>query len=216
MKLLGKRISLNYLHLHLQKLWQNVGDMEIIDFENDYFLIRFLDRRDINDVMDSGQWVIMGHYLGVQQWQPKLSPYEDKLRRISVRIRVSGLRVEYYDDHILHRIGNGIRRTIKVVDNSLKRRDNSREDVYVIEKARFARICIDASIIAGGGMRLVVGVFRDSTDSWVIGFTMNIGSSSVLLTGLWGILVALRLAWEKAFCNVVVVSDSLFTILSHP
>ncbi|KAJ1379345.1 hypothetical protein SESBI_46977 [Sesbania bispinosa] len=40
-KLLGRRISLRMLNVHLSKLWQPKSGMEVIDLENEYFFIKF-------------------------------------------------------------------------------------------------------------------------------------------------------------------------------
>lgn len=41
--------------------------MEIIDLENDYFLIGLSDRKDIKHVFEEGPWMILGHYLTVHR-----------------------------------------------------------------------------------------------------------------------------------------------------
>lgn len=46
-KLLGKRLGLHFLRNRLLKVWCPVGDMEMIDLENDYFLLRFSDSTDV-------------------------------------------------------------------------------------------------------------------------------------------------------------------------
>ncbi|KAJ1385633.1 hypothetical protein SESBI_41510 [Sesbania bispinosa] len=40
-KLLGKRVGLKFFILRLMKIWNPMGKMEVIDLENDYFLIKF-------------------------------------------------------------------------------------------------------------------------------------------------------------------------------
>ncbi|KAJ1441833.1 hypothetical protein SESBI_01034 [Sesbania bispinosa] len=62
-KLLGKRIGLKMLQSRLSKLWQPTSSMDIIDLENDYFLICFSNNDDLNHVFEFGLWMIMGHYL---------------------------------------------------------------------------------------------------------------------------------------------------------
>ncbi|KAJ1401829.1 hypothetical protein SESBI_28459 [Sesbania bispinosa] len=42
-KLLGKRMGLRYFHARLLKMWRPKGNMEVIDIDNDYFIIRFED-----------------------------------------------------------------------------------------------------------------------------------------------------------------------------
>ncbi|KAJ1391938.1 hypothetical protein SESBI_36197 [Sesbania bispinosa] len=66
-KLLGKRIGLKFLTVRLLKLWNPMGEMEVIDLENDYFLIKFSNFNDTKHVFQGGPWMIMGHYLVVQK-----------------------------------------------------------------------------------------------------------------------------------------------------
>ncbi|KAJ1416829.1 Zinc finger, CCHC-type [Sesbania bispinosa] len=47
-KLLGKRLGMRFLRQRLIKMWQPSGTMEMIDLENDYFLIRFSNVEDLN------------------------------------------------------------------------------------------------------------------------------------------------------------------------
>ncbi|GAU16899.1 hypothetical protein TSUD_368490 [Trifolium subterraneum] len=88
----------------LNVMWVPSGEMEIIDLENGYFLIRFEDRTNVNRVFEGGPWMMLGHHLVVQRWQPKLFLKEDELKRV----QVPGLPIEYYDKNILWRIVNYI------------------------------------------------------------------------------------------------------------
>jgi hypothetical protein len=83
-KLLGKRLSLNIMRTRLMKMWAPTGEMEIIDLENDYFLIRLEDRADVTRVFEGGPWLIMGHHLVIHRWHPEFFPKEDELKRVAV------------------------------------------------------------------------------------------------------------------------------------
>ncbi|KAJ1392760.1 hypothetical protein SESBI_35587 [Sesbania bispinosa] len=100
-KVLGKRVGRGFLYSRLSKLWNPRGDLELIDLENEYFLIRFSASEDYDMVFEDGPWMILGHYVVVQKWQPNFFPWEDELRRVAVWIRVLGLPMEYYDRTIL-------------------------------------------------------------------------------------------------------------------
>ncbi|KAJ1407541.1 hypothetical protein SESBI_24226 [Sesbania bispinosa] len=52
--LLGKKIGLRMLQTRLPKLWQTMSNMEIIDMENDYFLVRFSNLDDLKHVVENG------------------------------------------------------------------------------------------------------------------------------------------------------------------
>lgn len=93
--------------------------MEIIDLDNDYFLIRFGEESDLFRIFEGGPWGILDHYLIMQRWRPKFFPFEDEFKRVAVWIRVLGLPIEYYNKHILWRIGERLGQTIKIDDNTL-------------------------------------------------------------------------------------------------
>lgn len=121
--------------------------MEIIDIENDYFLICFSQMVDYNRVFMEGPWIISGHYLVIQKWRPEFFPFEDKMKRVAVWIRIPMLPVEYYDRHLLWRIGKKLGRVLKVDENTLKgwAKDGSRGPTRP-ERGKFARICIEVDL----------------------------------------------------------------------
>ncbi|KAJ1403340.1 Zinc finger, CCHC-type [Sesbania bispinosa] len=145
-KLLGKSVSLRFLQGRLQKLWQPAGRMEVIDIDNDYFVVRFMDWSDLNKVYDGGPWLIMGHYLVMQRRRPEFQPFEEAFKRVSVWIRVPGLPIEYYDGHILWRIGDVVGHTIKIDPNTLRQHEDEQGANMITERGRFARICVEVDL----------------------------------------------------------------------
>ncbi|KAG5025559.1 hypothetical protein JHK86_021473 [Glycine max] len=53
-KLLRKKLSMRFLRVRLPKLWQPLGEMEMIDLESDYFLIRFYVLSDLCFMFEGG------------------------------------------------------------------------------------------------------------------------------------------------------------------
>ncbi|MBA0726213.1 hypothetical protein Golax_002055 [Gossypium laxum] len=54
-------------------LWNSKHPFHLIDLENDYYLVRFNDEEDYNNVLTSGPWVILGQYLTFRLWSPMFS-----------------------------------------------------------------------------------------------------------------------------------------------
>ncbi|KAJ1398437.1 hypothetical protein SESBI_31037 [Sesbania bispinosa] len=127
-RVLGKKVGLRFLHLRLLKLWKVFGEMELIDLEFDYFLVRFSNASDFDMVFQSRPWMIAGHYLVIQKWQPNFFPAEDELRRVAVWVRIPSLPMEYYNREILGRIGDVLGKTIRADSNTLKPRDVKVDD----------------------------------------------------------------------------------------
>ncbi|MBA0580714.1 hypothetical protein Gorai_022920 [Gossypium raimondii] len=49
--------------------WKN----QLMDLENEFFLVRFHDIDDYNNVLAGGPWVVYGNYLTVRPWSPNFS-----------------------------------------------------------------------------------------------------------------------------------------------
>lgn len=145
-KLLGKRLGLQFFKNRLLKLWCPKGDMEMIDLDNDYFLLQFSDHTDMGKILENGPWMILGHYLIIQRWHPEFFPCEDELKRVAVWLRVPGLPIEYYDKHILWGIGNCLGKTVKIDSNTLRTKKDKDKEYCVSERGKFARLCVEIDI----------------------------------------------------------------------
>lgn len=88
-KILGKGVGLRFLQYRLSKLWQPEVSMEVINLENDYFLVRLGDRRDIERAFFDGPWKIYDHYLIVQRWEPSIRRRVQKSCRLGVYSRTT-------------------------------------------------------------------------------------------------------------------------------
>ncbi|XP_019155090.1 PREDICTED: uncharacterized protein LOC109151954 [Ipomoea nil] len=113
-KLLGRTVGYGYLSRRLRTLWKPEAHMELIDLDQDYYLARFESQNDYDAVRFVGPWMILDHYLLVQEWRPKFNPLTDSVEKILVWVRLPTISIEYFDEVILMRIGNNIGRAIKV------------------------------------------------------------------------------------------------------
>lgn len=66
--LLGKKVGLRILQTRLMKLWKPIGVMDVIDLENDYYIVRFSEMIDLYKAFMDGPWRVVDHYLIVQRW----------------------------------------------------------------------------------------------------------------------------------------------------
>ncbi|KAE8719445.1 hypothetical protein F3Y22_tig00109957pilonHSYRG00057 [Hibiscus syriacus] len=67
-RLLGRAIGFKTLLNRIGLLWQLQGQYQVIDLENDYFLVKFESEQDYIHVLMEGPWTIFGCYLTVQPW----------------------------------------------------------------------------------------------------------------------------------------------------
>lgn len=88
--------------------------MELVALGNDFFLAKFTNQVDKKHALYNGHWMIVGHYLIVRTWNPNFNPYEAKINKVALQVRLPDLLMEYYDNSVLWIIRNKIGKTLKV------------------------------------------------------------------------------------------------------
>ncbi|KAL4362433.1 hypothetical protein GQ457_04G029140 [Hibiscus cannabinus] len=95
-RLLGRNIGYKSLWSRMHAIWKPVGDIQLIDLDNSYFLVRFAAEKDYTKVLTGGPWTIYGSYLTVQPWSRKFSTSENYPSQVIVWVRLPGLPFRYY------------------------------------------------------------------------------------------------------------------------
>ena len=95
-KLLGKSIGHKTLQSRLLSLWKLLGEFQIVDMDNGYFLINLEDQEDYINALTKGPWTILGHYLTVQPWSSNFNLEENFPAEIVVWIRLPNMPLQYY------------------------------------------------------------------------------------------------------------------------
>lgn len=144
-KVLGKDVGYRLLLNTIQKLWNPSGSMNMIDMKNNHFLVMFSSDKDLSYALEEGPWMVAGHYLLCQRWRPEFNPYEDKIRRQAVWVRIPGLPIEYYEKHVLWEVRNEIGKTLRVDQNTI---DEAKLNIGTLstDRAQFARICVEVDL----------------------------------------------------------------------
>ncbi|XP_019160457.1 PREDICTED: uncharacterized protein LOC109157027 [Ipomoea nil] len=83
-KVWGKRVGYSFLMRKLCALWRPKGSFEMVAIDNDYFLVKFGSRDDLDYAKFEGQWMILDHYLIVKEWRPNFDPMADKTEKVLV------------------------------------------------------------------------------------------------------------------------------------
>ncbi|GMI93089.1 hypothetical protein HRI_002978200 [Hibiscus trionum] len=102
--LLGRTISYRVLWNRLQSLWKLVGRFQLVDLENDYFLVKLEQEEDYLRILTTGPWTIFGSYLTVQPWSREFSTDKAHPSHVVVWVRLSGLPIRYYTKSLFRRI----------------------------------------------------------------------------------------------------------------
>ncbi|CAL9001793.1 unnamed protein product [Prunus brigantina] len=134
-KLMGCPLTYNFLRAQLLQHWALKGPMNLIDLENNYFIVKFLLEEDLQYVFTGGPWQIAGQYLVTQQWNPGFNLKEERVTHMTAWVRINGLNVEYFRPDVMGKIGNLIGHIGKV-------------DALIMSQARgkFARICVELDL----------------------------------------------------------------------
>ncbi|XP_031112012.1 uncharacterized protein LOC116015986 [Ipomoea triloba] len=134
-KVLGRRVSYSYLRQRLLKMWKPEATFELITLDLDFYLAKFEALHDYEFAKFEGPWMIMDHYLVVQEWKPNFDSRDARTSKLLAWIRFPALSVEYFDDKFLEKIGKNIGRPIKVDTTT-----------SLVSKGSFARVCAEIDI----------------------------------------------------------------------
>lgn len=116
-------------------MWKPEATFELITLDSDFFSAKFEALHDYEFAKFEGPWMIMDHYLVVQEWEPNFDPRDAKPSKLLAWVHFPALPVEYFDDEFLVKIGKNAGRPIKV-DNTTS----------LVSKGSFARVCVEIDI----------------------------------------------------------------------
>ncbi|KAL4283171.1 hypothetical protein GQ457_16G011860 [Hibiscus cannabinus] len=130
-RLLGKSIGYRALLNRIQALWSPIGELQLIDLDNEYFLVRFALEEDFTRMLIGGPWVIYGSYLTVQPWSKIFSTNVDHPGEIMAWVHLPKLPYRYYTKSLFRYIANAIGKVVRI--------DYNTDDGKI---GRFARLAI--------------------------------------------------------------------------
>ncbi|KAL4332531.1 hypothetical protein GQ457_07G011940 [Hibiscus cannabinus] len=145
-RLLGKPIGYRALWNRIHALWNPVGEISLIDLDNEYYLVRFAIEDDFHKVLSGGPWVIYGSYLTVQPWSRHFISEEDHPSHIMVWVRLPKLPYRYYTKSLFKYI-------VATIGNVVRVDYNTEEG----KRGRFARL----AIIVDLKKPLILGILID-------------------------------------------------------
>lgn len=132
---MGKSVGYNFLLRLIRMMWRPSEDMELVAMDNGYFLVKFESMHDYNYAKFEGPWMILEHYLIVKEWVPNFDSFTDHLMNVLVWVRFPCLSIEYYNADFLMKLGEKIRRPIKI-DYATS----------VTSRGKFARLCMKVDL----------------------------------------------------------------------
>ncbi|KAL4285073.1 hypothetical protein GQ457_16G011210 [Hibiscus cannabinus] len=130
-RLLGRKIGFKALLSRILALWKPFGELQLIDLENDYFLVKFSNEMDFAKVLTGGPWTVYGSYLTVQPWNRTFVTSEKYPSHVVVWVRLPGLPYRYYSKALFRIIASVVGRVVKVDYNTQE-----------AERGKFARLAV--------------------------------------------------------------------------
>nr|XP_011457337.1 PREDICTED: uncharacterized protein LOC105349398 [Fragaria vesca subsp. vesca] len=135
LKPLGRTMSYNFLHQRLTSRWNLEGPWFLIDIPNDFFLVKFVMKEDMESVLTGGPLMIAGQYVAMQRWKSDFDAANHRVTHLAVWVRIVGLDIRYFKLDSLTQIGSLLGETVKV-------------DLHTAAQARgkYARICVELDL----------------------------------------------------------------------
>lgn len=98
------------------------------------------------------------------------------------------------------------------IDGKLSRNESTADNESAIRWCypRTGEVALncDGLVSSAGGVAACGGVVRDDMGNFIVGYTTNLGSCSILAAELWSILHGLSIAWSRGYKKTQVYSDS--------
>lgn len=88
---------------------------------NGYMIASFKELDDYYFALEGRPWLVQNYYLTVQIWKRNFNPWNEKIQRVAVWVRLPGLPGDYYDKKFFYHLGNRIGNAIRVDDMTLMR-----------------------------------------------------------------------------------------------
>ncbi|KAK8539506.1 hypothetical protein V6N12_043131 [Hibiscus sabdariffa] len=114
LKILGRRVGYSTLYNRIIGLWKPSHQINLIDIENDYYLVKFSSRTDNIHALTDGPWTIFGHYITVEPWSVDFNLLQDYPSRIMACVRLPSLPITWYKRRLIEAIGAQIGKVVKI------------------------------------------------------------------------------------------------------
>ena len=98
-KFFSKNVGYHFLHSKLIGMWKPIGKMDCVDLGHNFFLVKFLIKKDNSKVLKGGPWFMGGHYLFIRYWEPNFRSSTENVSSVAVWIRLLELRLSIMNPH---------------------------------------------------------------------------------------------------------------------
>ncbi|KAH1113809.1 hypothetical protein J1N35_007187 [Gossypium stocksii] len=117
-KMLGRKIKFNTLCSKLHAICRPTCTFQLMDLNNDYYIVKFQTKEDYEKALTKGPWVIYGQSLTMQPWSLLFSTQEEYSMQVVVWIRLPCFPSAWYKRRLPEAVGNLIGQVVRVDDNT--------------------------------------------------------------------------------------------------
>ncbi|KAE8712723.1 hypothetical protein F3Y22_tig00110234pilonHSYRG00056 [Hibiscus syriacus] len=143
-RLLRKKINYNALLLRIQTLWRPNGEIQLIDLDNEYFMVRFALENDYRNMVAGDPWMVYESYLTVQPWLRAFSTADDHSQKNSYGVEYESLPTICYacgkyghtKESCVKALGEGAAEKAKEVETSGNRTDHYGPWMQVVSRMK--------------------------------------------------------------------------------
>ncbi|CAN0870547.1 hypothetical protein LINGRAHAP2_LOCUS9562 [Linum grandiflorum] len=107
-KVYGRTVGYHYLTNKLGTLWQPLGEWEVLDVGNGFFVVKFHEEDDMIAAFTGGPYSFGSSHLSIQRWTPDFFPSTARITKIATWIKLSELPLHHYNDNSLYAIASCI------------------------------------------------------------------------------------------------------------
>ncbi|XP_052289995.1 uncharacterized protein LOC127899891 [Citrus sinensis] len=134
-KILGRNLGYRMLLARLKSIWSATKGFTVVDLAQDYYLVHFSNKRDVEYALTEGPWTVMGHYLIVQQWSPSFDVTTNKIEKIVAWIRLAEMNIHLYHKNIIRCLGEIVRPVVKIDYKTVE-----------VQRGKFTRIAVEIDL----------------------------------------------------------------------
>ncbi|CAN0923506.1 hypothetical protein LINGRAHAP2_LOCUS33596 [Linum grandiflorum] len=130
-KVYGRSVGYYYLTNKLATMWNSMGEWEVLDVGNGFFVVKFHEEEDMIEALTSGPYNIGGSYLSIQRWTPDFFPSTARIAKIATWIKLTELPLHHYNDNSVYAIAQCIGTPLKLD-----------RQTSLVSRGKYAWVCV--------------------------------------------------------------------------
>lgn len=110
-------------------------ELDIVDPEEGFYVVRFFSRDDYHFALENGPWTIQGHYLNLSKLWLRVLTSSTQISSTLVWVRLPRLPLEFFNEAVLVCTGDCLGTAVTIDGNTMN-----------VSHGKYARICIEVDL----------------------------------------------------------------------